>query len=207
MTQGRKSLKCCLLYAGIAQLVERNLAKVEVASSRLVSRSRFKNGEGNRFPRFSFSHPDGALAKWLCSGLQSRLRRFDSGTRLQSIKKSRASSGFFYSRKSSPIQDRQTSSGLQIRCRIAIIRIENQFPARRSHACSERGSQHVPESFAHLYVSAPESTVRQSRRFPIRPLSRLPRTVSALETSLQHNSQFKQFLRNSNGRQESPRYW
>ena len=26
-------------YAGIAQLVERNLAKVEVASSRLVSRS------------------------------------------------------------------------------------------------------------------------------------------------------------------------
>ena len=29
--------------AGIAQLVERNLAKVEVASSRLVSRSIFKN--------------------------------------------------------------------------------------------------------------------------------------------------------------------
>src|SRR6185436_2331933 len=28
-------------FAGIAQLVERNLAKVEVASSRLVSRSRF----------------------------------------------------------------------------------------------------------------------------------------------------------------------
>ena len=28
-------------YAGIAQLVERNLAKVEVASSSLVSRSRF----------------------------------------------------------------------------------------------------------------------------------------------------------------------
>jgi hypothetical protein len=26
-------------YAGVAQLVERNLAKVEVASSRLVSRS------------------------------------------------------------------------------------------------------------------------------------------------------------------------
>ena len=30
-----------LLKAGVAQLVERNLAKVEVASSRLVSRSRF----------------------------------------------------------------------------------------------------------------------------------------------------------------------
>jgi hypothetical protein len=31
-------------HAGIAQLVERNLAKVEVASSSLVSRSRFKKG-------------------------------------------------------------------------------------------------------------------------------------------------------------------
>ncbi len=30
-----------LVFAGIAQLVERNLAKVEVASSRLVSRSSF----------------------------------------------------------------------------------------------------------------------------------------------------------------------
>jgi hypothetical protein len=30
-----------LQYAGIAQLVERNLAKVEVASSNLVSRSNF----------------------------------------------------------------------------------------------------------------------------------------------------------------------
>ena len=30
------------LLAGIAQLVERNLAKVEVASSNLVSRSNFK---------------------------------------------------------------------------------------------------------------------------------------------------------------------
>ena len=34
-----------LSHAGIAQLVERNLAKVEVASSRLVSRSRFRKGE------------------------------------------------------------------------------------------------------------------------------------------------------------------
>ncbi|CEE25894.1 hypothetical protein XAC3810_340084 [Xanthomonas citri pv. citri] len=31
-----------MLHAGIAQLVERNLAKVEVASSSLVSRSKFK---------------------------------------------------------------------------------------------------------------------------------------------------------------------
>ena len=36
-------------YAGIAQLVERNLAKVEVASSRLVSRSRISAGS-RRFP-------------------------------------------------------------------------------------------------------------------------------------------------------------
>ena len=36
--------------AGIAQLVERNLAKVEVASSRLVSRSKFKKGKRWRFP-------------------------------------------------------------------------------------------------------------------------------------------------------------
>ena len=47
-------------------MVERNLAKVEVASSRLVSRSR-----------------NGAIAKWLCTGLQIRLRRFDSASRLQ----------------------------------------------------------------------------------------------------------------------------
>ena len=38
------SLRCILTNskAGIAQLVERNLAKVEVASSNLVSRSTFK---------------------------------------------------------------------------------------------------------------------------------------------------------------------
>ena len=34
-------IKIDFLSAGVAQLVERNLAKVEVASSRLVSRSRF----------------------------------------------------------------------------------------------------------------------------------------------------------------------
>ena len=49
-------------FAGIAQLVEHNLAKVGVASSSLVSRS--KN--------------NGWVAEWLCSGLQSRGRRFDS---------------------------------------------------------------------------------------------------------------------------------
>ena len=40
-------------FAGIAQLVERNLAKVEVASSSLVSRSRPKVGKCRRcFPNF-----------------------------------------------------------------------------------------------------------------------------------------------------------
>ncbi len=37
--------------AGIAQLVERNLAKVEVESSRLFSRSKYF-GEGLYLPRF-----------------------------------------------------------------------------------------------------------------------------------------------------------
>jgi hypothetical protein len=41
LTPAQKSLKCSLLNAGIAQLVERNLAKVEVASSSPVSRSKF----------------------------------------------------------------------------------------------------------------------------------------------------------------------
>ncbi|CDH07621.1 conserved hypothetical protein [Xenorhabdus bovienii str. oregonense] len=47
-------------------MVEHDLAKVGVASSSLVSRSK-----------------KGALAEWPCSGLQIRLPRFDSGTRLQ----------------------------------------------------------------------------------------------------------------------------
>jgi hypothetical protein len=62
-------------------LVERNLAKVEVASSRLVSRSKEhkdKAPNGALFPvRF------GAVAKRLCSGLQIRPGQFDSGPRLQ----------------------------------------------------------------------------------------------------------------------------
>jgi hypothetical protein len=38
------------LHAGVAQLVERNLAKVEVESSRLFSRSRIQKGSILRFP-------------------------------------------------------------------------------------------------------------------------------------------------------------
>ena len=46
-------------HAGVAQLVERNLAKVEVASSRLVSRSRISR-ESQIFTiiRFPFSFRD-----------------------------------------------------------------------------------------------------------------------------------------------------
>ena len=46
-----------LAYAGIAQLVERNLAKVEVASSNLVSRSKLEKG-GYCFPFLSKSWRD-----------------------------------------------------------------------------------------------------------------------------------------------------
>ena len=48
-------------------MVEHDLAKVGVASSSLVSRSKFLHG---------------GLAEWPCSGLQIRPPRFDSGTRL-----------------------------------------------------------------------------------------------------------------------------
>ena len=80
-----------LLKAGVAQLVERNLAKVEVASSRLVSRSRFSGKlfscERSGTTRFAIhiaaGSGFGAIAKRLCSGLQIRLAQFDSGSRLQ----------------------------------------------------------------------------------------------------------------------------
>ncbi len=49
-------------------MVEHDLAKVGVASSSLVSRSKYLTL--------------GGLAEWPCTGLQIRLPRFDSGTRL-----------------------------------------------------------------------------------------------------------------------------
>ena len=67
--------------AGIAQLVERNLAKVEVESSRLFSRSRFPKREAIA-SLFRQSSQHGAIAKRLCPGLQIRLVQFDSGSRL-----------------------------------------------------------------------------------------------------------------------------
>ena len=70
-------------------MVERNLAKVEVESSRLFSRSRI---QGSLLPVLMWSITrqvsvkqvsSGEVAKRLCSGLQSRLDGFDSRPRLQ----------------------------------------------------------------------------------------------------------------------------
>ncbi len=72
------------MRAGIAQLVERNLAKVEVASSNLVSRSnpfvRVIRSFYSLLKRIDDAEHQGSgrVAEWLCSGLQSRVRRFDS---------------------------------------------------------------------------------------------------------------------------------
>ena len=76
------------MNAGIAQLVEHDLAKVGVASSSLVSRSSLKDiGVSGCLAE----RPEefGALTKRLCSGLQIRLVRFDSGTRLHFISRAR----------------------------------------------------------------------------------------------------------------------
>src|SRR5437660_12396185 len=61
---------CSPSDAGIAQLVERNLAKVEVASSRLVSRSIFLAPVGGP-GRLPYNPPlFGGMAEWSCSGLR-----------------------------------------------------------------------------------------------------------------------------------------
>ncbi len=65
-------------------MVERNLAKVEVASSNLVSRSKFDQGSNTMLP--FFVKVNGAIAKRLCTGLQIRLAQFDSGSRLHQTK-------------------------------------------------------------------------------------------------------------------------
>ena len=67
------------MFAGIAQLVERNLAKVEVDGSNPFSRSSFKELQ----QCCMFDSDLGAIAKRLCPGLQIRLDQFDSGSRLQ----------------------------------------------------------------------------------------------------------------------------
>ena len=93
----------CPSHAGIAQLVEHDLAKVGVASSSLVSRSRKADETSDRrgfffrvrracqeraqanpaWTRCQYKKPIGLVAEWSCSGLQSRVRRFDSDPGLQ----------------------------------------------------------------------------------------------------------------------------
>ena len=71
-------------------MVERNLAKVEVASSSLVSRS---NSKGSYASLFSLN---GVVAKRLCTGLQIRVGRFDSGPTPPKQKPLLKNSGFFH---------------------------------------------------------------------------------------------------------------
>ena len=72
-------------------MVERNLAKVEVESSRLFSRSKFREDIASRLIRHITGRvscskiTSGEVAKRLCSGLQSRLDGFDSRPRLQKL--------------------------------------------------------------------------------------------------------------------------
>ena len=91
--------------AGIAQLVEHDLAKVGVASSSLVSRSCFSakpRHSGVLFFQTDGDHlrlrsvRNGLVAEWSCSGLQSRVRRFDSDPGLHCAPQStRPQAGFF----------------------------------------------------------------------------------------------------------------
>jgi hypothetical protein len=66
----------CPRPAEVAQLVERNLAKVEVAGSSPVFRSTDRRF-GRPAPKF------GDVAEWLGAGLQNPLLRFNSGRRLR----------------------------------------------------------------------------------------------------------------------------
>ena len=82
--------------AEVAQLVERNLAKVEVAGSNPVFRSTGVVEVGGRARANSFSSPRspfgfgaiwGDVAEWLGTALQKLLHRFDSGRRLRSLER------------------------------------------------------------------------------------------------------------------------
>ena len=59
------------LIAAVAQLVERNLAKVEVESSRLFCRSSFAGEIGIRFPPFRVKAPGVILTMSARAGWQS----------------------------------------------------------------------------------------------------------------------------------------
>ena len=72
----RRSSTLSTVQAEVAQLVERNLAKVEVAGSSPV----FRSGEGRLIAPFLATWPSG-----LGTGLQNPVHRFDSGRRLETV--------------------------------------------------------------------------------------------------------------------------
>ena len=78
-------MRSCCCDAGVAQLVERNLAKVEVASSRLVSRSSFPGRAAYALP-FRLTGRDNdcrdraqSLAGWQ-SGYAAACKAVDAGS-------------------------------------------------------------------------------------------------------------------------------
>ena len=73
--------------AEVAQLVERNLAKVEVAGSSPVFRSNVDQS------MLKVREDHGDVAEWLGTGLQNLLPRFNSGRRLQHISRALSSAG------------------------------------------------------------------------------------------------------------------
>ena len=77
-----------LSIAGIAQLVEHHVANVNVASSNLVSRSRFSKRPVYQvfFYIALCTYYLGRIANRLCSGLQIHLDQFDSGSGLHTQK-------------------------------------------------------------------------------------------------------------------------
>ncbi len=80
------------LHAAVAQLVERNLAKVEVESSRLFCRSRHPTGGGHASPRFLsgarrgasylqyFTKASGLAKAWSIQSMRCLRNRFTQAT-------------------------------------------------------------------------------------------------------------------------------
>src|SRR4029077_17343839 len=95
-------------------MIDRNLAKVKVGSSRLLSRSRIlKEQPVLEVLRCSQSHACGGGADGSCSGLQSRGRRFDSDPRLHTYSLTVAS--MYFEPDSKFLSGRDGSSGVQCR--------------------------------------------------------------------------------------------
>ena len=69
------------LIAAVAQLVERNLAKVEVESSRLFCRSSYQRGKsGTRFPPFHMRAQRGFPRAGWQSGYAAACKAVDAGS-------------------------------------------------------------------------------------------------------------------------------